>query len=768
MNTECQVGLLAEDKTIPLEGVRIDASLRGACVDVTVTQRYRNREAVPVEAVYVFPLEESAAVCGFAALVGGSLIRGKACDREAAFARYDDAMLDGDGAFLLDQERPNIFTASVGNLRPGEQVELQIRYVALATRDGNAVRLSIPTTVAPRYVPKGPAEVGEPEASRVNPEHWPSVPYGLSVTVDISEAELRRVESPSHPIRNTLRSGGATVELAQDEVALDRDFVLLIERAEPQKPVIRVAREDDGRRVAMLTFMPEDVSASEKGHEVLFLLDCSGSMAGDSIAQARRALQLCVRALHADDTFNVVCFGSTHKALWPAPRTFDEESLEEATRHIESIEANLGGTEILRPLTALLEAPHDALRERRVLVLTDGQVSNEADVMALARKYENARIFAFGIGAGASEYLVRGMARASRGAADLIYPGERIEPKVLRMFGRVRTPVLDDIRLNFRGLSVEQAPRRTPPIFAGDLLTVFARIESGSTDHVELVAGGLRFAVELDLERAEAGGPIPILWARESIRELDDLDTRGGSQQKREKDPEQRRARLVELGTRYGLLSSATSYVAVEERSASDKTSKQAELRRIPVALTTGSRGDPQRTVMPMAMFITAPPMAGSSLPPSPSPYFQPTASAGPLFMARAKQAVFSSMGFSGGQRDGDDDDGIAAPTRSVGRSRKLRATMPSDPVFDLLMTQRADGSFATSPILTSWLGKERHKRMCEACAAVDEALVVTCVVIALLEREAADRASEWSPAMVKARAWCARQQGSFDVKAVL
>ena len=120
MSDESKSGLLAGGRPIPLEGVRVEAHLAAAHVEVTVTQRYRNWEPEPVEAVYVFPLDEAAAVCGFAALAAGKLIRGHVEERERAFEKYDDALLKGDGGFLLDQQRPNIFTASVGNLRPGE------------------------------------------------------------------------------------------------------------------------------------------------------------------------------------------------------------------------------------------------------------------------------------------------------------------------------------------------------------------------------------------------------------------------------------------------------------------------------------------------------------------------------------------------------------------------------------------------------------------------------------------------------------------------
>ena len=774
---EAAMGLVAGERPIPLEGVRVDAKLSGPSLEVTVTQRYRNTETVPVEAVYVFPLEEGAAVCGFAALVGDRVIRGRVEEREKAFAAYDDAMMEGHGAFLLDQERPNVFTASVGNLKPGETVEVQLRYVTLARREGEATRLAIPTTVSPRYAPAQKSEVGQPDAERVSPEKWPSVPYGLALCVEIETEGLKSVESPSHPVRATLRSGGATVELSRDEVALDRDFVLLVSTAEPHRPFARVAREEDGRRVAMLSFCPELLSDPKLGHEVLFVLDCSGSMQGDSIAQARRALALCIRALGANDAFNVVRFGSTFASLWPLPRRFDDASLDEASEHVGTIDANLGGTEILAPLSAILEAAPDPERARRVLLLTDGQVSNEAEVIALAKRHAGtSRIFSFGIGAGASEHLVRGVARTSRGAAEMIFPGERIEPKVMRMFDRVRTPVLDDVHVDYGTLKVEQAPTRTPPVFRGDDLTIFARIESGEAKEVALVAGDQRWAIPLDLERAEAGGPIPVLWARERIRELEDGEARRGSAQRRPESADRKRDAIVELGVRYGLMSSETSYVAIEERPPGERTVEAAELRRIPVALTDGwgggaRAGGQMRTMAGVARGSAFAASMGApggaprpAAPPSPAARYSPP----PPMRAPAPMAPSAAAPPAAGSASGRLQKSKGDSRRRADSTLELDDTMAApDRLFDLLMTQKADGHFARSRWLDFWLGARRAK-LDEAIAAQGEAIAVTAVVIALLAHDESSREAEWKPAVTKAKAFLAAQGATFDGASIL
>jgi Ca-activated chloride channel family protein len=785
MNDESKSGLLAGGRSIPLEGVRVEARLVAAQVEVTVTQRYRNWEPGPVEAVYVFPLDEAAAVCGFAALAAGKLIRGQVEARERAFEQYDDALLKGDGGFLLDQERPNIFTASVGNLRPGEEVELQIRYVARCAREGSAIRLTIPTTVSPRFVPQGPPEVGEPDGERVNPEHWPTVPYGLTLTVEVAGEGLAQLASPSHPVQTQLRDRGALVSLAQEQVALDRDFVLLVTHREAQRAETQVAREADGQRVAMLTFLPDVSADDEGGREVLFLLDCSGSMGGESIAQARRALALCVRALRMTDSFNVVRFGSRFESLWPAARAFDDGTLEEATRYVERIAADLGGTAILEPLKALLEAEPDPTRERRVLVLTDGQVANEAQILELARVHSaKTRIFSFGIGAGASEYLVRGVARASRGAAEMIFPGERIEPKVMRMFERVRMPVLE-AQVDWGGLNVEQAPSRVPPVFAGEPLTIFARIASGNASEVSLIVGDRRFSVPLDLERAELGSPILVLWAREAIRELDDETSPRGSAQRRPEADKRREERLVELGKRYGLLSSATSYVAVEERAPSERTQSAGELRRIPVALTTGWRYEDMHTVSFGALPRSQMSRGGVVPPAAPAPggaVMGGPASAPAFYKKRRKSSEARGSGAPLPPSAAAPAGAAARPsTGPVSRWLKERFQFgvpaetpssssegPNDLLYELLLSQSAAGSFATSAAFTAWLGAEAAAKLARALVTHNEQVVVTAVVVLLLERREAARESEWRPAANKAKSWLAKQSPHFDANALL
>ncbi len=598
MPETARAGLFGNEEPIPLEGVAIDAEVRDFCSRVTVTQRYRNLGEKPIEALYVFPLDERAAVCGFAALVDGVEIVGEVKEREEAFERYDDALSEGHGAFLLDQERSDVFTARIGNLLPGKEAIVRITYVAELGLEGSDLRFVLPTTVSPRYAPledrKG---VGRSQAEAVNPPYAWTVPYGLELTVRLEmPSSIRGLESPSHPLAIEIDGASATVRLGERRTELDRDFVLLVKLQEPHEPRAWV-EEKNGEAVAMLAFQPR-FEARESPSEVIFVVDRSGSMGGPSIAEARNALQLCLRSLREGCWFNVLGFGSTHQMLFPESRPYGEESLRLATEHVSSLEANLGGTEILRALQAVLGRGSLEL-PRQLIVMTDGQVTNTDAVLALVRKHsESTRVFTLGIGAGASHELVRGMARAGQGEAEMIFPGERIEAKVLRQFSRALSPALRDLRVSWGGLEVRQAPHRVSSVFAGGRVLVYGFLERPLEREVEIKLeargeeGPISFPVRLSPAGQRSGSLVAALAARALLRDLEEREDKEAG---------------IAASLKYGLSSRWASFVAVEKRE--NAVPREIELRRVPSALTRGWGADTL-----MLAYLAAGPAKGSRL----------------------------------------------------------------------------------------------------------------------------------------------------------
>jgi len=589
-----RVGLFTQQGApVPLSGIDVQADVSGFCARVTLAQRYVNRETSPIEVVYVFPLDEGAAVCGFEAVIDGALIVGEVKERDRAFEIYDDAMMRGDGALLLDEERPDVFIASVGNLPPGKELLLKVVYVTELHVDDEGLRFVVPTTVSPRYAPAvDRTGVGRPDADTLNPPVAWKVPYGLNllVTLRLPDA-LSRVESPSHPIRVSLNGPQATVTLSQADAALDRDFVLIVGVPNIDMPRAWIERDDDGNEAAAIGFYPrlEDRSVPS---EVIVLVDRSGSMGGSSIEEVRNALQLCLRSMTPGCRFNIIGFGSTFKPLFPESRAYDDASLAAASAHVAGLQADMGGTEVLPALKSALESPRHESLHRQVLVLTDGQVTNTEAVLAVASAHAaHARVFTFGIGAGASHHLVCGLARAGRGAAEFIYPGQRIEAKVVRQFGRMLSPALADVRVDWGGLSATQAPSVVPPVFAGARLVLYAFVSEAHPTTIRLTAsspaGPIAFEVPFEPGRAAPGRTIATLAARARIRELEEAPEwarQRGSQQKRGTSAVSRE--IIALSTRYNLMSRETSFVAIERRDT--PVLGEVQLRRVPVALTNG------------------------------------------------------------------------------------------------------------------------------------------------------------------------------------
>lgn len=724
---------------VPLKGVAMDVRVRGAAVLTTVSQRFRNDEDSPIEALYSFPLEENSSVCGFEVEIGGRRIRGRVEEREKAFEKYDEAMQKGDSAFLLDQNRPDIFSVSVGRLLPGEEAVVRISHAGRTERFDRGLRLRIPTTISPRYIPPGKAlEMDPAELDAILPPVViGGVPYGLSMSVDIEAGSaISAISCPSYPITVSMHGRKARVGLAVREPQLDQDFVLDIELAEPGKAGVTACR--DGSSVAMmLRFRPVLAESAKKPRDVVFIVDRSGSMAGESFEEARAALMLCLKSLEEGDRFNVVGFGSTMDLMFTAPVAYDQKNLDITTAIAGKWIADLGGTEILAPMKAVLEKAERG-RNLNVLLLTDGEVGNEREVIELAAKHrKNARIFSFGIGRGASGTLVRGVAKASGGMAEFIFPGERIEPKVMRQMARLSAPYAADTKLDWGGLSPSVAvPAELPAFCTGDEIDILCRVPAVKDALVRIKAADGSVIAECAVDGSmpvSDDRTIPLLLAREFIASIEQGAASGGSEQsaRRRKGDE---ARILSTALEYGLVSSQTSYVAVEEREGDEKGGT-VNLRRVPVALTRGYGG------MQFCLPCAAPQVAMSL--------------AGAAFGGAKKAGRLLSR--SGPKHAAVQNDGGIQQTASGGPSGYGVA---ADRFMQLVGLQLANGSWRLGKELSALAeveGFDALKAEVPERLRKDEVLA-TLVALFLLHWDFADRSDEWALIAEKALKWLAAQ----------
>jgi Ca-activated chloride channel family protein len=520
--------------------------------------------------------------------------------------------------------RPDVFSTRVGNLKPGQAVLIRLTYVSDVDLSEHKLRVSFPTTMAPRYATSiGMDEVDAAmEADALNPPHVLSVPYGLQLSAEIDLGlALKSVGSPTHGVR-VERGDGETwkVSLAAGKTEMNRNVVL---EAELSKAMAASGVIEDGidpaEHFAAVTFLPE-FETSELGEvqprEIVFVLDCSGSMGGTSIEEAKRALSLCLKCLNEGDRFNICRFGSTYELMQPESTPYTQRTLDAAMAYVGRIDANLGGTELHEPLKSVL-ASGGSRQVRDIILLTDGQVSNEPAVIKMASTARGrARIFAFGIGPASSEFLVRGLAGATGGAAAFIAQNERIEDHVMRMFARIASPRIDAIDVTWQGVGgehrgeVDMEPRQVGGLFDGEPLRIAARLRGDVPQQITLSAmvNGQRKTWTVPLTAGVARrsddriGLIGASWARQRLATLElayspvlDLppipieaefaDEIHPSHAAAIAANTGRRNAIVELSRRYHILSKETTFIAIEHRSLEDRTTGKPEQRRVPVML---------------------------------------------------------------------------------------------------------------------------------------------------------------------------------------
>jgi Ca-activated chloride channel homolog len=586
---------------IPLKGVEVEGEVLGAHARVTVRQRYQHDGRKPVEAIYTFPLPADATLTGFSMTCDGRRFEGTVKEREAAFRAYDDALVAGHGAALVEQERPNVFTASVGNLLPGEETLIEVVYVQRVQVDEGSLRWMIPTLVAPRYIPGSASgdrtAHGEsaptdrvPDADRITPPRAADVPYGLRLDLRFDLGREVRVESPSHALTVTYEGTRARVRFAQDEVALDRDVVLTARgtgNGLAQTTGLAAHRIAGADGYLALSLVPDLFSLgaeASRATTVVFLIDVSGSMEGDSIREARAALRLCLRHLRGADRFNIIAFSSSHRAFEREPIAFDEKSLARADRWIEALHAD-GGTELLEPLTRATTMAAGGV----VVLLTDGQVGNEDEILraVLQRRGETStRVCSFGIGTNVSDALLRDLARETGGAVEFIHPGERIDEKVVAQFSRAVAPRITDVRVRFCGVEAsEVSPAKVPDLVDGESWSILARYARGGGGTAEL-EGRYRgepfmLSLPLDLPDECVRPVVASLWAAERIRDLEDAKVEG-------RRAETMKQRIVELAVAHSVASRFTSFVVVEHRTGDRRVNAMPDTAVVPVNLPAG------------------------------------------------------------------------------------------------------------------------------------------------------------------------------------
>ena len=569
---------LNESASAPvLEQVDYRVRLIDLLAEVRVVQVYRNSGETNIEAVFTFPMPVDATLLALEVEIADRQLTGVVVERTAGQERYEDAVVDADSAILLEEVQPGLFTLNAGNLLSGETARISLRYAQVFGWQGNSFRFFLPTVVAPRY--------GDPGAGCLEPHQVPPVDLLTENTCRIeveASGGLTRAEfvSPSHRIELERADDVTRIRLAGERTPMDRDFVLNVSAPEGER-TFAVREENEEGAVLWASFHPTwDQVEDPAPRSLKIVVDCSGSMAGDSIEQARRALEQILGELRPQDYFNLVRFGDAARALFRRQVKASRRNVLAARRMLAEMDADMGGTELGRGLESAYGSRRPEGPGSDLLLITDGEVWDVEPILQTAASSQH-RIFTVGVGSAVSEAFVLSLASRTGGACELVTPGEHMAERIVRHFRRIGSPRSQEPRIRWPASNVEQIPDRIDSVYCDETLHAFARCDRSTGEEVAL---DLRGADRASLSFRAPVHPVP--WAAESPALLARLAV---ARQLREGDMDPGEA--TRLAVQYQLVTPHTCVLVVAPRGEGEKAQDLPELRRVSHMLAAGWGG---------------------------------------------------------------------------------------------------------------------------------------------------------------------------------
>lgn len=558
-----------DGRTLPLTGASLVADAKAGVVQVKLSQTFHNPHAEPLRVTYSLPLPADGAVSGFSFTIGDQRIVGEVDTKKQARQRFEDAVLEGRTAAILDQERTSLFTQEVGNVPPRLSVVCEVTIdQKLAWLADGFWEWRFPTVVAPRYLGQ-PGRVADHAKVTVDvADQAMPVKLSLGMTIRDRLADGFRPESPSHPMHTVRGLASTDVTFADDGVSLDRDVVVRWKAAQLKVGVeLDVARPGKGpaseNSFGLLTLVPPAIEAKMNAvsRDLIVLLDTSGSMSGLPLDQARRFTAALIDTLQDQDTLELIEFSSSPRRWQRQPVAATASNRKDAQRWLSKLQAS-GGTEMA---SGIIEALSPLRQEamRQVVLITDGLIGSEHEVLtAIAQKLPSgSRVHTIGVGSGVNRSLTQPAARAGRGVELVMGLGEDVEVAIRRLLARTTAPLITDVELTGDAL-VMSAPQRLPDVYSGSPALLSMKLKaSGGTLIVRgrTAAGDFEEAVQVKaLDRAEGSRAVATLFARELV---EDLETQRIVEPGRQVD-----AAVQALGLDFQISTRLTSWVAISEQ----------------------------------------------------------------------------------------------------------------------------------------------------------------------------------------------------------
>ncbi|HEY6225648.1 MAG TPA: VIT and VWA domain-containing protein [Verrucomicrobiae bacterium] len=536
------IGLFAiiESKRVilPLKGVECDFSIVSGIVEVSMTQIFRQENENALDCEYLFPLPADASVFSCEADINGRIIRAQARERQEAHQITAEKKAAGFRTALVEAERDNLFTLSLGNVQPNDLIIVELKYIQTLRSVGELRSIEVPFCPGVRYIPgkpllrsnKGKGIVDDtdetPDASRITPvridaEHPDAAYIEVRGALDGKFADESSIASPSHPIAVHRDGEELRIGLVDRADVPDRDFVLRWRERDADAVAPRVwIQEKDGEKYALLEIRApkQPAPANRPGVDFYFLVDRSGSMQGEKWIKATEALQSCMRVLGPADRAMITFFESRFQDFAEVPMPVPQLLEDRQFNSISKI-GTAGGTEMLPALQHVLEVASKCSRGRdqNLILITDAQIGNESAILDLMKSAPDLPVHCFGIDVALNDSLLLALCRQQGGAFQSLNPNDNIQQAVTALARTLGQPVLLDVKLSH---GWEIADARIPNLYAGQIHYLSARSTDGKS--LELTARKPSSEqVRMQFEQQHYSTKAPYLhWSRSRIQRL--------------------------------------------------------------------------------------------------------------------------------------------------------------------------------------------------------------------------------------------------------
>lgn len=561
---------------LPLLSTSADVKIAGVIADVTIYQVYKNDGQHPLEAIYVFPASAKAAVYAMEMKIGNRTVIAKIEEKKKARRDYEEAVKQGRRASLLEQLKPNVFKMNVGNIMPGDVIEVSLKYTELLVPEEGIYSFVYPTVVGPRFMYDGGEEISNENYDQPSYQNEGDLPYyDFDINIQLSTGiPIQNIHCPSHKVV-TNYDGTSTATIYLDNLEIrggNRDFILDYQLAGKQIQSGLLLYEHGDENFFLMMVQPPKRITPEKipPREYIFIVDVSGSMFGFPLETSKTLLRNLVLNLKPTDRFNVLLFAGTSGWLSEKSVLATKNNIDKAIRVIDN-QRGSGSTMLLPALRKALNFPRqDKSLSRSFVIVTDGYVSVEKEAINLIREHANeANTFAFGIGSGVNRYIIEGIAHAGMGEPAVVTkPGEASE--IAENFRKyISSPVLTQITTGFGSFDVyDVEPVSVPDVLAERPVIIFGKYRGQPKGEITVRGntGDGKYEVVVDVDESvpdENNSAIRYLWARKRIQLLDDYRKMSYDNSKENE--------ILDLGLKYNLMTAYTSFVAIDNETARDE-----------------------------------------------------------------------------------------------------------------------------------------------------------------------------------------------------